>query len=574
MLQELLIKNLALIDQLSIVFHPGLNVLTGETGAGKTIIISALELVLGGRASSEYIRSGEEKATLEACFDIAGLDNIERLMSDYGIDSQEGTLILKRQLSRNGKSSCYANGSLITLNCMAQIGQELIDFHGQHQHQLLLRPDTHIDFLDAFGKLSDLRQECGEIFNTWQAKQNDLFCLARENQQRQQKRQLLEFQLQEIDDLQLEDKEQAALLQERAILQNVGKLMEHGHFIYDATYDADDSVRDRLAEVRERLLEMGRVDVNLAAYAESLESVQIQLDDIAFALKSYIERLEYDPDRQQAIENRLAQIEKLEQKYCRGAAGLSAYREKIDAELKLLAEQDTQITSQLREVNLLNQKLNSLSVELSAKRKGVIGKIDCLMSKELAQLGMEKAKFETRLSPTDKPSNPRILPCELATYDSTPAYLGNARGIDQVEFLFCANQGEECKPLARIASGGELSRIMLALKSLLAERDRVPTLIFDEVDAGVGGRIAEVIGKKLKSLAANHQILCITHLPQIASFADYHYTVEKTTIQGRTVTCIKELDKSAKVTEIARLLTGEKITPLAMEHAREMMDKG
>jgi DNA repair protein RecN (Recombination protein N) len=578
MLQELLIKNFAIIDELSISFHAGLNVLTGETGAGKTIIISALDLVLGGKAFSEYIRAGEDKAVVEACFDISGRDNVKHLLSEYGIDFQHDTLILKRQLSRRGRSSCYANGGFITLNCLARLGQELIDIHGQHEHQLLLRPDTHIDFLDAFGDLLDLRQEVTETYNTWQEKRSRLCQLAKQNQQREQRRQLLEFQMQEIDSLGLEEGEQEALLRDKAILQNAGKLLESGCFIYEAIYNAEGAVRDKLAEAKARLAEMGQVDASLIPLAESLESIQYQLDDIAFSLKSYTEKIEYDPERQQEIENRLAEIEKLERKYGGSLAEVYNYRRQIEDEYQRLTDLDSQIESLSQEIIFLANRLNDITAGLSEQRKQASRRIDRLMSKELGQLGMEKGIFATQITPLDGDENQQALsrvaePLGEQTGGASSQYSGNAKGIDQLEFLFTANMGEEARPLAKIASGGELSRMMLALKGLLAGKDRVPTLIFDEVDAGIGGRIAEVVGKKLKSLAASHQIVCITHLPQIAAFADYHYTVEKGVCDGRTVASIKELDQKARVTEIARLLAGEKITSIALEHAREMVDK-
>jgi DNA repair protein RecN (Recombination protein N) len=564
MLQELVIKNFAIIDELNICFHAGLNVVTGETGAGKTIIISALELVLGGKAHAEYIRAAEDKAVVEACFDISRLDSIKRLLSDYGIESSEDTLILKRQLSRGTRGGCYANGGLIPLNLMARLGRELIDIHGQHQHQLLLAPETHIDFLDAFGNLLDLRRQVEETYTAWQDKQNRLNQLLGENRQKEERRQLLEFQRQEIDGVQPKEDEQEALLKERTILQNAGSLLEAGDFVYETIYNADGSARDKLAEASARLKQMERIDASLAPFGESLESIQCQLEDMAFSLRSYIERIEHDPERQQEIEDRLEEIEKLERKYGGSLIQVLDYRQQIENELQNLEQLDEQINSLSRETVSLTHRLNNLSAALSSKRKQVSKRIDRLMSRQLEQLGMEKNRFSTRITPINskQEENP------------TPQYNGNAKGIDQVEFLFSANVGEGVRPLARIASGGEISRLMLALKCLLAGKDRVSTLIFDEVDAGIGGRVAEIVGKKLKSLANEHQIICITHLPQIACFADHHYMVEKEISRGRTVALIKGLDHTARVAEIARMLAGEEITSTALKHAREMIDKG
>ncbi len=561
MLHELVIKNFAIIDELNISFQAGLNVLTGETGAGKTIIISALDLVLGGKASPEFIRTGEVISSVEAYFDISGLDNIKRLLAEQGIESPDNTLILKRQLKQEGRSSCYANGSLIPLGILSRLGQELIDIHGQHQHQLLLKSDTHIDFLDAFGNLLGLREKLSQTYSAWQDKQNYLNQLTKDNQQKDERRELLKFQMREIDALNLGEGEQEALLRENKILQNAGKLLEAGGFVYETLYNAEGSVTEKLAEAQVRLKEMGQVDDGLSKHAETLEEIQCQLDDIALSLRSYTERIEYDPERQQEIEARLVEIEKLEIKYGGSVSEMQDYRRQIEDEYQNLTNLDEQIEAASREVTSLTNRLNNLATELSGKRKQAIKQIDSRISGELEYLGMGKCKFNTRITPTSTD-----LP------DNQNKYPGDAKGIDQVEFLFTANVGEEVKPLAKIASGGEISRVMLALKSVLAGKDKVPSLIFDEVDSGIGGRIAQVVGKKLKALAENHQIICITHLPQIAAYAKHHYTVAKKTSQGRTIANIKKLEQEAKVPEIARMLAGEQITPTTLKHAQEIID--
>ncbi len=564
MLCELAIKNFAIIDELHICFTPGLNVLTGETGAGKTIIINALNLILGDKASPEYIRSGEDTASVSACFDISRLDNIKHLLATQNIDCPNNNLILKRQLRQAGKSSCYANGELISLAYLAQLGQELIDIHGQHQHQLLLKPDTHIDFLDAFGNLLNLQQQVTENFTALQADQSHLTQLLNDTRQKAQKKQLLQFQIQEIDSLQLDETEKEGLLKERAILQNAGKLQEAGSFIYESIYNASGSVTEKLAEAKSRLAEMQRIDAGLTPYLNTLESTQCELDDLALSLRSYTESIEYDPERQQEIETRLAEIDKLERKYGGSLSGVLNYRREIEVELQNLSSLHEEIKAVSQQISARTQQINKLAVELSNKRKQITKHIDRLMSRELGHLGMQNSKFITRITPINN------LPDDIAG-ETSLKYTGAAKGIDQVEFLFTANVGEQAKPLAKIASGGEISRLMLALKGLLAGCDRVPSLVFDEVDVGIGGGIAEVVGKKLKSLAKSHQLICITHLPQIAAFAELHFTVGKTVAAGRTITAIKELDQQAKTTEIARMLTGEKITPIALKHAREML---
>ncbi len=565
MLLELAIKNFAIIDELNISFAPGLNVLTGETGAGKTIIISALNLILGDKASPEYIRSGESTAGITACFDISGHEHLKQMLTAQGIDCPNNNLILKRQLKQGTKSSCYANGELISLAYITQFSQELIDIHGQHQHQLLLKSDTHIDFLDAFGNLLGLQQQVTENFTTLQNSQSQLNLLQIDNRQKSEKKQLLEFQIQEIDSLQLDKNEKEALLKQRAILQNSEKLLEAGSFIYESIYNANGSVTEKLAQAKDRLNEMQRVDASLAPYLKTLESMQCELDDLALSLNSYTEKVEYDPQRQQEIETRLAEIDKLERKYGGSLTSVLNYRQEIEAQLQNLTNLDQQIKAASQQIDAQTQQINQLATELSSKRKHVIKDIDRLMSTELGQLGMQKSKFITRITPVNSPQAP------TANAESIPRYTGGAKGIDQIEFLFTANEGERAKPLAKIASGGEISRLMLALKGLLAGGNRTPTLVFDEVDVGIGGGIAEVVGKKLKSLSKSHQLICITHLPQIAAFADLHFTAGKSMAQGRTITSIKELDQQAKTSEIARMLAGEKITPTALKHAQEML---
>lgn len=561
MLHELLIKNFAIIDELNISFQAGLSVLTGETGAGKTIIVSALDLVLGGKASPEFIRTGEARASVEASFDISGLEDIKQMLAAQGIEFPDNTLILKRQLKQEGRSSCYANGSLIPLGILSKLGQELIDIHGQHQHQLLLKPDTHIDFLDAFGNLVDLREQLTQTYSVWQDKQNYLNQLNQDNKQKDERRELLKFQMQEIDALNLEEGEQEALLRENKILQNAGKLLEAGGFIYETIYNAEGSVTEKLAGAQVRLKEMGQVDANLSQYTETLESIQCQLEDIALSLRSYTEGIEYDPGRQQEIEERLVELEKLEKKYGGSVTKMQDYRKQIDTEYQSLTNLDEQIEAASREVTSLTNQLNNLASKLSDKRKQATKQIDSRISGELEHLGMGKCKFKTRITPIS-PDLP----------NSQNTYTGDAKGIDQVEFLFTANVGEEVKPLAKTASGGEISRVMLAFKGVLAGGDQVPTLIFDEVDAGIGGRIAQVVGKKLKTLAQSHQIICITHLPQIAAYAKHHYKVGKIASQSRTIASIKKLVKEEKVAEIARMLGGEKITPTTLKHAQEIID--
>ncbi len=581
MLQQLLIKNIAIIDELEISLYPGLNIITGETGAGKSIVISALDLVLGGRASAESVRAGEDKARVEAQFDLKRLDSVKAVLSEYGLENDtDGQLILRRQIAQAGKSSGYVNGSLVPLWELEKVGERLVDIHGQHQHQLLLNPATHLDFLDALGGLLPQCQELSQIYSQWQARRDELQRLTQENEAKKQRRQLLEFQLQEIDQANLRENEEGELRAERQILLNAGRLTEYGQFIYQNLYEAEGAVLDVLAQVQEKLKSLAGIDPSLAPHVEVAESVNCQLQDLAMEVNRYLGKVEHNPDRLQATEERLAEIEKLERKYGKPLGSVSAFRDQAALELQSIGQTDERIEQISQEQQVLTGQLNQLALELSARRKDTSQRLEGLMSAELNQLGMPKAQFLCSLSPVcsspihrghDSPMNRGTTILGRGQGEEDGVYTGNSQGIDQVEFLFSANPGEPPRPLAKIASGGELSRIMLALKTLLAEGDQVATLVFDEVDTGIGGTLAAVVGRKLRALAASRQVICITHLPEIAALADHHYSVAKGVADGRTQIQWKKLDKTERIEELARMLAGEEITDTARQHAREMM---
>ncbi len=558
MLQNLLIKNIAVIEELGISLSPGLNVITGETGAGKTIIINSLELLVGGRSSADSIRSGESKARVEAQFNLTRIPELNHILEKYGLnDGDSGQLILRRHLTQGGKSTSYVNDRLVSLKKLDEIGQGLVDIHGQHQHQLLLNSDTHIDFLDILGRLTSFRQELNRLYSRWQAKQDELNLLTRQNEARDQRRQLLEFQLQDIDRARLREGEDEELKVERQKLLNSERLTEYGQFVYQNLYERKGAVLDLLAQVQDKLQQLARLDPTMKPQAETAESVRYQLQEIAMENRRYLNDVEYDPAQLQLVEDRLAEIGGLERKYGSPLARVLDCRRQIISELENIGGVDERLEILSRELKTDAGELNQLAAGLSKRRLETGRRLKKLMSCELDQLGMQKAQFCCQLN--SQPIQPDI-------------YAGDDNGIDKVEFMFSANPGEPPRPLAKVVSGGELSRIMLALKTLLAEGDRVPTLIFDEVDVGIGGSVAGIVGRKLKKLAATHQIICITHLPQIAARADQHYVVSKQLINGRMQTRVEELDYARRIEEIARMLGGENVTDTARQHAQEMLN--
>lgn len=558
MLQRIRIKNFAVIDNLVIDFEPGLNIISGETGAGKSVIITALELVLGARGSSEFIRTGAEQMIVEASFSL-GNSEIRNKLENCGIDlDSEGILTLKRRLSRQGKSACFANDSLINLATLMDLGQELVDIHGQHQHQLLLRPETHLDFLDSFAGLLKSRQHLEKLFNNWQNVQKKCMQLQAQKHQQAMKKELLEFQVQEIDQADLREGEEESLKTERTLLLNAEKILENGQWVYQTLYAAEGAVSEMLAQAKTNIRELSRFDEKLSPLLETAESLGYQVEELAFSINKYLDNIEYNLERHQEIENRLSLIEGLKRKYGQSVGEVIKFRQKIKSELENVFNIDQKLENLEKQGQKLEAELNQIAAGLSENRHAASRHIESLMEKELKQVGILQADFRVSFKPVK---------------ETEKGYKGNAQGLEEVEFLFSANPGEQPKALAKVASGGELSRIMLVLKGLLSGGDRVGSLVFDEVDVGIGGKIAEVVGKKLKKTAEFQQVVCITHLPQIAALAGHHYKVDKKVEQEKTFTSITKLDAAARIEEIARMLAGAEITPAALNHAQMMIHK-
>ena len=560
MLTDLTIKNFAIIDQIQAQFGPGLNALTGETGAGKSILVDAINLLLGSRASSEMIRTGQDEASVEAYFDLEDGKNLP-LLQNLGLEESEG-LLIRRLIHRSGKSRVFLNGNAIPLRMLEELGEDLINVYGQHEHQHFLDPLRHIDILDSSGGLLPLRNAFQEIYAQWIQACSELQDLMGKQKQRSERLDFLAFQSGEIAKADIKPEEDEELSLERSRLVHAEKLHAIAHFGVEFLYGENGSVVERLKSTLQRLREGAKLDPSLEPLAASVESTLFQAQDVASSLRAYREKIYFDPMRLEAIESRLHELNRLKKKYGPSLSEILFYKEKIDLERKNLGSLEERI-SQLQKINI-EQHARALASakDLSQARKKAAQDLSTRVEKELSTLGMKKVRFQIQVeiegaeeTEGDRESVPRL----------------HNKGMDRVQFLISPNPGEDLKPLAKIASGGELSRIMLAMKRIFAEEMLVKTLIFDEVDAGIGGGIAEIVGRKLKEIARQHQVFCITHLPQIASFADSHYKVTKKEMGGRTHVEVKQLTEAERMEEIARMLGGIKITSKTLDHAREML---
>jgi len=562
MLRELRITNFAIIDELALEFAPGMNVLTGETGAGKTIIMRAIELLCGGRAATDLIRSDADEAEIEGLFDLRD----PRLLQDYGLDSA-GQLLIRRVISNTGKGRIYVNGSLATGAMLSQLGNRLIHVYGQHEHALLLKPDSHLDLLDEFGKLAPQREQMAQAHDTLRAAAARLAALTAGNEAARQRVELLRFQVKELRDALLQRGEEEQLQLEREVLRHAAQLSQVCQESEDALYAGDNAITAALARVASQLQEAGRVDPAFGEHAEMLRQAATQVEEVAAALRRAAERIREDPERLEHIEDRLALLRRLTRKYDCSEDELVERGSALEEELAGLEEAGTDAAALRQEVLARAADAWSVARELSHARQAVAAKLEKRMVDELRTLGMRGGMFRVvfTVSGSDAPQTART-----DTGNSGAAGL-SATGADLVEFYLSANPGENPKALARIASGGELSRIMLALKALTAAAGEVPTLIFDEVDAGIGGMVAEAVGKRLRTLGRSRQVLCITHLPQIAAQADHHFAVEKHVARGRTTASARALDNDERVGELTRMLGGA-ATAESSRYARRLIE--
>ncbi len=564
MLKELNIKNFAIIDQLRVEFGPGLNVLTGETGAGKSIVVDALGLVLGHRASGDLIRSGCQEAVVEAAFELnhTGTADVVSLLSGQGIETNVGEdLIVRRVLSSTGKNKVYINGSLANLATLTSLGAGLADIHGQHEHQSLLSLERQREMLDSFGGLIPLRAEVAEAYKLLLEARKKLAEVQEGERDRVQREEMLRFQKNEIEAAMLKPGEDTELANEQKVMANSEKLAGLSAMVDEILHSSDDSVLVNLKKAFTGLKEISAIDERVKGAVELCESGRAQIEEAARDIASYREQVEFDPQRLEQVGDRLDLIQKLKKKYGSTIEEVLAFGEKASSDLERMERSSEEIERLKSEIQAIKFGLTDRSSELTRKREAAAKELEKKVEAELGHLGMKKSIFSARI--TQEQGGDTLNGLQLGPY-----------GADRVEFLISANPGEEPKPLAKTASGGELSRIMLALKTILAEGDSIPTLVFDEVDAGIGGAVAEEVGKKLKRVSSRRQVFCITHLAQIASMAKSHYGVSKSVKKDRTSTEVRLLENQERVDEIARMLAGKTITDATLKHAEEMIRGG
>lgn len=554
MLTELRITNFAVIEQLNIRFQEGFTVLTGETGAGKSILIDALALLVGGRASTDQIRTGVDEAQLEASFSVRDVPLLrDRLRADGVLGPHDDDLIIRRVLSRSGRHRVYLNGNLSPLHQIEALGGTLVDIHGQHDQQSLLSAEQHVNALDAFGGLQELRHEYRQAYEQWKDRQRQLDDLRRQSEEHAQREDLLRFQCQEITEAGLQLGEEERLCAERGRLAQGQRLGELAEQAYDLLYAGDQGILGGLATVERAIAELGTIDPERREWSRLTEEASIELKELAHQLRDYRQRLEPDPDRLAQLEQRLDLVNRLKKKYGGSVESVLAFGEEVKRRLDMLESAGASVSALQRLAEEDWKRVEMLADRLSRKRSQAAKRMQGEILDELSALRMERTQFDISVS------------AEEGTRSIGPS------GRDRVEFLLSANPGEPLKPLACVASGGELSRIMLAIKTVLAETDRVPVLIFDEVDTGVGGAAAAVMGKRLQELGRYHQVFCITHLPQVASHGSCHVLVEKTVKQNRTVTTARPLEGAEREEEIARMLGGLTVTKKVRETAAEMI---
>jgi len=561
MLKTLYIKDYALLEQISIEFEKGLNIITGETGAGKSILIDAMSLLLGERASNDVIRKGAEKAIVEGIFSAGNNKKIDRLLEQNEIEKSE-ELIVRRELSVKGSNRCFLNDTPVALNVIKEVGNLLVDLHGQHEHQSLLRTETHIEFLDDFGSLeqplSDYKDEYDRL-HALQKNRNELH--AKENLLKE-KKELYEFQRKEIETVSPVENEDESIASELHLLENSEKLIELTTAIYQELYESEKSIYDSLISVQQNINALAKIDKVFAETSGELQSVVAVINDVTDVVRKYNVQIELDPQKLEELRSRFQAINLLKKKYGGSLPALLEHYEKIVDEIKLAETFEEEIAKFDLAIHQQKETLGKLAATLSQKRNELAKKISKEVKEVLKELGIPQSIFEVKITQTVGEQN--------SQKNGTP-FRFNPRGYDEVEFFISTNLGEDAKPLSKVASGGEVSRIMLTLKTILAKNDKLPLLIFDEIDTGISGRISQKVGQALKNLATFHQVISITHQPQIAALSDTHYSVEKKTVEDRVVSSIKKLSGEERIREVAKLLSGEVVSQTSLQTAKELM---
>ncbi len=554
MLTELRISHFALIDSLVLECSPGFQVFTGETGAGKSLLVDALILLLGGRASGEHVRRGAKEAILEAVFTVEQPAILSKLKAWDLLPDDTHELFLRRIVSGEGRSRMYVNGTPVPLHQMAELGAGLLDIHGQHDQQSLLSPKVQMHLLDAFGGLLPLRDEYAGRYRHWQDLARDMEEVTRRAAERAEREDMVRFQCEELTNARIRPGEDEELIREHHTLRNSGRIMEIANQAYDLVYRNQGAILAQLAEVKKLAQELETIDDTTRQWNEWTDGGIAQLEELALAIRQYTEGFDHDPSRLARIDERLALLQGLKKKYRESLQELIARQTRMQSELEELTNLDERLERLQQDVSRAHEDAHSLARKLSKSRHAVARKLEKRLAGELPHLKLEQAVFSVELT-------------EVPQHDGMGQH-----GMDQIRFVLCANAGERAQPLARVASGGELSRLMLAMKTVLAGVDQVPVLVFDEVDTGIGGNVAAAVGQRLNALGRTHQVFCITHLPQIAAQARHHYLVEKGRVNTRTVITVRRLTDEGREEEIARMLGGATITQTVKKAAGEMLN--
>jgi DNA repair protein RecN (Recombination protein N) len=564
MLSLLKIKNIALIDEIGLEFANGLNLLTGETGSGKSIIVDSLGALTGERISSDLIKEGEKNAQIEGLFNISLNKDLRRIFDESGIEldeTEEIDIIVRRELSATGKNRIFVNDQLVTQAFLKKIGAFLVDIHGQGEQATLFNAATHLEMLDEFANLQTQRETVAEKYRAMARIRREIENLQADEAQKLQLIDVLQFQVDEIRSVNLQAGEDETLEEEKRRLNNVEKLSALSEDAYVLLYENEESTVSTLEKAARKIGELTEYESSFREYTEGLQTAQAVLEDLAISVRDFRNRLEFSPERLEEIENRLAEISRLKRKYGGAIETILAHLGESEERLKNIETAGLREEELRRELKKAREDYLKIAQELHDRREKAARKFEKETVANLQMVALEKARFEVRIDAPD-------LKDESADKSFT------AKGFDRVEFYFSANLGESVKSIAKVASGGELSRLMLILNTTAKLSEHEKAMVFDEIDAGIGGRVAEAVGLKLKELAKTQQVLCVTHQPQVASLADHHFLVQKEAVKNRTEIRVKELDENAKVEEIARMLTGAQITETARQHAKEMLAKG
>ncbi|MFC4680530.1 DNA repair protein RecN [Exiguobacterium aestuarii] len=551
MLAELSIKQFAIIDELNIPFNRGMTVLTGETGAGKSILLDAIGLLVGGRGSSEFVRYGQDKAEIEGMFMVESDHPVIEAAEQYGIEIEDGTVILRRDLHSSGKSVCRVNGKMMPLSTLREFGRLLVDIHGQHEHQHLMDSEFHLGILDHFAEkeVGPLLEEYQTAYAAWKQVADELKRLSQSEQELAQRMDLLSFQTKEIEAAELKAGEEQALTEERDELANFERIHQHIRLSYEAVAEESNGL-DHIGVAMREMEEASQLSSSLASVSETISNAYYLLEDAKFQLRDQLDSLEFDPIRLDEIESRLALFQQLKRKYGTTIEEVIAYGEQVSDELKSMTNREELLQTLSEDLVRLEKVAKEAGTRLSAARKEAAESLQHAIHRELKELYMEKTAFEVRFRTTTLKQD----------------------GLDDVEFYMMTNVGEPFKPLAKVASGGELSRVMLALKSIFSRTVGVASIIFDEVDTGVSGRVAQAMGEKIFRLSVGSQVLCITHLAQVAAMADQHLYITKTETNDRTKTNVATLDRESRIDELGRMIAGIQMTDLTKQHVEELLE--